>query len=271
MKTLSPEMVNQNNAKVRGNSLLAQARRAYFAGAALPAGVTVHNVATESIGSFEKNYSRQGISDGAFFVSVGTPIFYEQATGKFVYPYCLNYFSTLQKNPTRIVQAVKKVEVIKEKVVYVPSRAATTTPGTTTTTPGTTTTTVDVCTQAESDWLYVQGQYDQRVIKRAQAEIVFAQLKAKYSCLAHLKPHYRNTGLKIATHVAAFGGGLVIGNLTKKNRYRNVQTTTPTTSSPGFEGGNTPRRVNLPPANGSTRTVGFRGGNTRLMRMISGL
>lgn len=114
---LTPQLVDQSqsNGNLRGNGYLQQARKIFLAGGThYPGGIKKGYTKEAMVASFEKNHSRQGRTDGIFYLPAGTPVFWIPGEDKPRYPYCLNKFSDFKTYPTRVeyVQAEQKENVV---------------------------------------------------------------------------------------------------------------------------------------------------------------
>ncbi len=68
---------------------------------AMPRGVELIRLSKEHIVSFEKDDSRQGVTDGTFQLSAGSYVF--RYKGRYHYVYCLNRFSTFKERNERLI------------------------------------------------------------------------------------------------------------------------------------------------------------------------
>lgn len=95
------------------------------------------------------------------------------------------------------------------------------------------------CASAVQQWYQVQNLYNARQINRRQAKAQFAYLKQSFpQCVSHLKPKWRNAGLKIGLGVAGTVGGIYLGSkLLKRKSHRSYSNRGRVLRGPSFNNG----------------------------------
>jgi hypothetical protein len=124
--TLTPGMVSQtsSNKNLQGDNDLTRARKIFLAGGTqFPGGIKLMFTQEKRIVSFEKNHSRQGLTDGSYILPAGSPVFVVPGEPMPRYPYCLNIFSSFAVLPVEIeyveVEAKNDKDIVINNNVYI--------------------------------------------------------------------------------------------------------------------------------------------------------